>query len=178
MPVPDFAPGEVLTAAAMDSIGLWLVKTQTIGTAVSSVTVSNAFSANYKNYLVTVEIDSSGVDLALRLGLGASATGYYWAGSQMNYASGFLEQKETNAASFRIGSVQTSNGTVASIFLGRPFEAKRTHYNFSGNYMDTGGASWTGGGYHNVSTSYSSFVIFPNTSNITGGTIRVYGYRN
>ena len=33
---PDFSSGQVLTSSAMNSVGLWLVKTQTVGTAVSS----------------------------------------------------------------------------------------------------------------------------------------------
>jgi hypothetical protein len=37
---PDFSSGAVLTAAQMNSVGLWLVKTQTVGTAVSSVAVT------------------------------------------------------------------------------------------------------------------------------------------
>jgi hypothetical protein len=37
---PDFSSGAVLTAAQMNSVGLWLVKTQTVGTTVSSVAVT------------------------------------------------------------------------------------------------------------------------------------------
>ena len=49
---PTFSSGAVLTAAQMNSVGMWLVKTQTVGTAVSSVTVTGAFSADYDNYLI------------------------------------------------------------------------------------------------------------------------------
>jgi len=54
MSFPSFASGEVLTAADMNAVGLWLVKTQTVGTGVPSVVVTDAFSANYDNYLVTI----------------------------------------------------------------------------------------------------------------------------
>jgi hypothetical protein len=46
-----WASGEVLTAADLNAYaGLILVKTQTIGTAVSSVTVTGAFSSTFQNY--------------------------------------------------------------------------------------------------------------------------------
>ena len=48
---PTFSSGSVLTAAQMNAVGLWLVKTQTVGTAVSSVSVTDVFSSNYDNNL-------------------------------------------------------------------------------------------------------------------------------
>jgi hypothetical protein len=78
MPVPDFSPGEVLTAAAMDSIGLWLVKTVTIGSAVTSVPVADAFSSTYDNYLITVNGGASSTPNEIRLRLGSSTTNYFY----------------------------------------------------------------------------------------------------
>ena len=46
MSFPVFASGDVLNASDMNGVGLWLVKTQTIGTGVSSVVVTGAFSAD------------------------------------------------------------------------------------------------------------------------------------
>ena len=52
MPLTTYTAGEVLTAASLNAnfsfaaaSGLTLISTTTIGTTVSSVTVSNAFSA-------------------------------------------------------------------------------------------------------------------------------------
>jgi hypothetical protein len=33
-------------------------------------------------------------------------------------------------------------------------------------------------GEHRVATSYDSFTLIPGSGTLTGGTIRVYGYRN
>ena len=53
MPVPDFSPGEVLTAAAMDSIGLWKVASGTLsGTATNFV---GCFTSDYTNYRIVVD---------------------------------------------------------------------------------------------------------------------------
>ncbi len=49
MTYPSFSAGDILTAADMNAVGLWLVKTQTVGTAVASVTVTDAFSSTYDN---------------------------------------------------------------------------------------------------------------------------------
>jgi len=76
MSYPSFNVGEVLTAADMNAVGLWLVKTQTIGTSVSSVQVTSAFSANYDNYLIILA-GGSGTQAGLRMTLGATTTGYY-----------------------------------------------------------------------------------------------------
>ena len=78
MPVPDFSPGEVLTAAAMDSIGLWLVKTQAVGAGVSTIVVSDAFSANYDNYLITYTGGSASTTMNLSLRLGTVTTTEYY----------------------------------------------------------------------------------------------------
>jgi len=52
MTYPSFTSGDILTAADMNAVGLWLVKTQTVGTAVSSVQVTGAFSSTYDNPLI------------------------------------------------------------------------------------------------------------------------------
>jgi hypothetical protein len=178
MPVPDFSPGEVLTAAAMDSIGLWLVKTQTIGTAVSSVTVTDAFSANYDNYLILLSGGSASADGDLRMTLGAAAAGYYMALPYASYAGVSAVANTNNGASWQfVGSSKTTLLTVNMNVLG-PFLSNET--SMSGIYIgaSAGGVAGAFAGFLNNTTSYTSFTLTPNTGTMTGGTIRVYGYRN
>jgi hypothetical protein len=53
MPVPDFSPGEVLTASAMDSIGLWRVASGPLsGTATNFV---GCFTSDYTNYRIVID---------------------------------------------------------------------------------------------------------------------------
>jgi hypothetical protein len=175
---PDFSSGAVLTAAQMNSVGLWLVKTQTIGTGVSSVTVTGAFSADYDNYRIVIGggVGSTG-STSMRLTLGASATAYY--GSLVYYQYGIAATsyaQDNNAARFSFVANAGSNQFATSFDLLNPFLAKWTVVkdsvwvanNAAGEYL----------GVHQSAVSYSAFTLTPEAGTLTGGTIKVYGYRN
>jgi hypothetical protein len=184
MPVPDFSPGEVLTAAAMDSIGLWLVKTQTIGSAVSSVTVTDAFSADYQNYLVLlsggVGTTNARLGCQLRNSGGTSTTGYYAGKVTVNLVnSAVVGGVDNNASSWtEVGRVGTDQQMIQmSIFS--PFLAKTTTMSSQIATLNTGGVMTPAQtAIHTVSTSYTDFVLTATAGTLTGGDIRVYGYRN
>ena len=178
MPVPDFSPGEVLTAAAMDSIGLWLVKTQTVGSGVASVSVTNAFSANYDNYLITLNGGVGSTADALRLQLTGSTTGYYAAWNGIIYSNGNANNGTDNGTASWTAGAHYTEGSALNATLFNPFLAVRTGVYFSRVDFRTTGASAVGSGFHNVSASYTGFTLIPGASTMTGGTIRVYGYRN
>ena len=176
MPVPDFAVGEVLTSAAMDSIGMWLVKTQTIGTAVSSVTVTDAFSADYDNYRITITGGVASTSAALRLQLGATVTGYYAGYNRTTYATAAAAlAADNNGANFSRCGFVTTNSLVGTFDLLQPFATKQTIFTGSIVTPDNAGSS---AGFLNNSTSYTAFTIIADTGTLTGGTVRVYGYRN
>ena len=172
---PTFSSGAVLTAAQMNKVGLWLVKTQTIGSAVSSVTVSDAFSADYDNYLITVSGGVGSTGSFFKMTLGASTTGYYQARQGLVYATGGRSDgAENNATSWpAIGSIST-NGLSIYLSINNPFLAKYTQQ--SSNYVSASSAA-VQNGEHQVATSYSSFTIAALSGTVTGGTIAVYGYK-
>ena len=175
MPVPDFSPGEVLTAAAMDSIGLWLVKSQTIGTGVSSVVVNDAFSADYDQYLITVSGGASSTATNLALRFGAKTTNYRGVLLYAGYNNTPLASGASNNTSFVFGASGTTSGLQACISVVNPFLAKNTSIsNFYTSSTETGSHS----GDTNDTTSYTSFTFVVGAGTITGGNIRVYGYRN
>jgi hypothetical protein len=175
MPVPDFSPGEVLTAAAMDSIGLWLVKTQTIGTTVSSVTVTDAFSADYDNYLITVSggVGSTGAPLGLKLG--ATTTDYHNSLVITAWNNTVTGSGTTTGGSFLRFGYGTTNSLYANCTVLAPYLASNTF--FRSDYINTANGGAATGALFN-STQYSDFTLNPTSGTITGGTIRVYGYRN
>jgi hypothetical protein len=177
MPVPDFSPGEVLTSQAMDSIGLWLVKTQTIGTAVSSVTVSDAFSAIYDNYLITLNdgVGSGAQNMGLQLGI--TATGYYGGQSTVNVSGTVAGIGMNNLANFTLAGISTTTNNYLHATLFDPFKAKTTRLHSIRADDRTGGTYGTTTGFLNNSTSYTAFTLIV-AGTMTGGTIRVYGYRN
>jgi hypothetical protein len=176
MPVPNFTSGEVLTAGAMNNVGLWLVKTQVVGATVPSVEVTGAFSSNYENYKIIYSGGTSSGGSAITLTLGNSITGYAYSALLIRYADATtLTLNASNGASFgAAGEANTNNNNVYLDVL-TPNLARFT--TFQGFYVGEtlGGAT---NGIHKVATAYTSFVLAPGSGTMTGGTIRVYGYRN
>jgi hypothetical protein len=177
MSYPSFASGEVLTAADMNAVGLWLVKSQTVGTGVSSVAVTGAFSADYDNYLVTYNGATTATGECLKIQLGATTTGYYGNMLYANYTGGAgASVGDNNTANWThcSGGVNAFTNLQATIM--RPFASATT--TISSPYQDGANAGHKSGWLNN-STSYTGFSLIVSASfTITGGTIRVYGYRN
>lgn len=176
---PDFVAGQVLTAAQMNKIGLWLVKTQTIGTAVSSIAVTNAFSADYQNYWVLVSGGAASTTVNLNLTLGATTTGYYYAGwNSSMVVDSLTPSRAQNAASFVAAGTGTTSRIMANILLYSPFEADETVAIYNNNISTTSGSSYALNGFLNNTTSYTDFTLTTSTGTVTGGTIYVYGFRD
>ena len=178
MTYPSFSSGDVLNASDMNAVGLWLVKSQTIGTGVSSVTVTGAFSADYDNYRIIVAGGvGSTASTSMRLTLGASATAYYgnlvyyqYAVAATNYA------QDNNAARFSFVANAGSNQFATSFDLLNPFLAKWTVVKDAAWVANNAAGDYSG--VHQSAVSYSAFTLTPEIGTLTGGSIRVYGYRN
>jgi hypothetical protein len=182
MPVPDFSPGEVLTAAAMDSIGLWLVKTQTVGAGVSSVIVTDAFSATYDNYLVVgnnIQFSAlnDSVFLQMRVGSTTANTSYFYALGYWTYGGAAAVAASNNGPSFNnmARSLGAGDRTSFAITINGPFLTQKTTV---GAWVTGTDLTGSGSGYHNQATSYDQCVFSTLAGSMTGGTIRVYGLRN
>ena len=175
---PTFSSGAILTAAQMNSVGLWLVKSQTVGSGVSSVTVTGAFSAEWDNYRIIYSGGTASASTDVGLNLGASVTGYYSSLQFQLTTSGTVSAAgATNGALFPwVGGATAGQNVHASFDLFNPFSASYTKIR-NGTYQ-SGDAFGTVNGEHRVSTSYSDFKLSPASGTLTGGTIRVYGYRN
>lgn len=175
MPVPDFSPGEVLSAGAMDQVGLWLVKSQTVGTGVSSVTVTGAFSSAYDNYRITFTggvSSAASTDLSLQL-VGATGNNYDTVLFYTTFGAGTIAVASTTTSNFAWAGQGTNQGATQMIDLLKPFLAEPTRYSSQ---------FWAGGvgyaqGRHTLATSYTGFTIIPASGTLTGGTISVYGYK-
>ena len=158
---------------------LVLISATTIGSAVSSVTVSSAFSSTYDNYKITISggVASGNADLALQLG--ATTTGYYAGYNKVNYSTGAASAtSNNNAANFTQAGVGTTDSLHANFDLLAPNLAKNTNI-FGGFGVNlTGSVSVLFGGFLNNTTQYTAFTISPSAGTLTGGTIRVDGYAN
>ena len=176
---PDFVAGQVLTAAQMNGIGMWLIKTQTIGSAVSSVAVTSAFSADYDNYRIVVSGGVASGNVDLKLTLGSTATGYYYSLVYATYSTATASAAVAqNATSWVFAGSASADALSLDVTLGNPFATKRTTVRGILAQPYTTGAGGSFGGYLADNTSYTGFTITPSSGTLTGGTIFVYGLRD
>ena len=176
MTYPVFASGDVLNASDMNAVGLWLVKTQTIGSAVSTVAVTNAFSSDYDNYLITINggAMSSAADITLQLG--STTTNYYSGVLYANWANTPLAAAASAQSNFGRAGSGTTTSLMMFCYVTSPFLSENTQM-FSTIASST--FAGYGMGFLDNTTSYTGFTIGQSgAATMTGGTIRVYGYRN
>jgi hypothetical protein len=160
------------------SSGLTLISATTIGTTVSSVNVTGAFSTTYVNYRILVSdggVASASSEIGLKLG--ATATGYYWSRNGLYWSGAAANNSAANATSFGEVTRGTTTGFSCDIDLQNPFLAKETAIRFSNLRIATDGSISPGGGYLANTTSYTDFTLTPASGTLTGGVIYVYGYK-
>jgi len=183
MPLTTYTAGEVLTAASLNNNftfaaanGMTLVSATTIGTTVSSVTVSSAFSSTYDNYAIMVAGGVSSVSTSIRMTLGATATGYYSGGIFNTFASATTTaQNQSNTAFWTVGSA-TAKSLSSNIILFSPNLTKETIFDANNVALVTNGDTTRSGGFLDNTTAYTAFTLTANSGTFTGGTIYVYGY--
>jgi len=172
-----YSSGDVLTATDLNqSSGLVLVKTQTIGSGVSSVTVTGAFSATFDNYLVSVNYDSASVNAVMLIRLDGSTSNYKWARVGTNYNATVLGGGSSSDSWISFAGGQSTAGGGYHVPIFNPYLAKPTTFGPIA-WVDSGSANTTNG-YHTNSTSYTGVVVAPSAGTITGGHVNVYGYNN
>jgi hypothetical protein len=178
MSFPVFVSGDILTATDMNAVGLWLVKTQTIGTAVSSVTVTGAFSTDYDAYQIVVTGGTFNTTLVWGVFQFSSAhtTSYYGAAQFIDTAGAATAQGTSNLGRLLVTRSSTTTAGVSSwvVNVANPMTAVRK----SIWGQCSGGNMVTHGGYYDSTSTFSQFVLSPSAGTLTGGTIRVYGIRN
>jgi hypothetical protein len=174
------ATGMKWATPAATASGLTFIKSQTIGSGVNTVTVTDAFSATYDNYLISViNSDGSADGMELRFRLGATTTNYY--------SSFYLDRATTatastlrvsNGSAWTPGLFSNTDDSTLNMDVYAPYLTKRTA--FTAMAQANQFAGWSGGQLQDT-TSYTAFTILlvdPGAATFSGGTIRVYGYQN
>lgn len=158
--------------------GLVFIKSQTVGTAVSSVTVSSAFSATFDNYRIVYSSGTASTLSELRMRLGSTTTGYYMGGSWTGFTAGagVTSMGTGNVAQWTFVGLGDPNGNFLVCDLYRPNIAGRTGVTVPVTGLSTNRVGGAGGGFLDNATSYTAFTILTSTGTITGGEILVYGY--
>jgi len=157
--------------------GLTLIKTQTVGSAVASVAVTDTFSSTYDNYLITMIGGTISASGSVALQLGASTTGYYGALVFANLAGTVTGSGQNNTASAQhVGGGAAGQACHVSCQVFGPNLAAYTKI-INGAYQNADNFG-TMQQEHRVATAYTGFTLIPGAGTLTGGTIRVYGYQN
>jgi hypothetical protein len=164
--------------------GLVLIKTQTIGTGVSSVAVTSAFSAAYDNYKIIISGGVASADVGIHLKLGSTTSAYYVT-LAYNYANGgagtFSFASLANHSEFVGMGDGCVNSLTANMEINSPNLSKPTSVlNHSVKTITSNAQLSFTQGFLDNTTSYTDFTVISGSGGVTftGGTIKVYGYAN
>jgi hypothetical protein len=162
------------TAGSVSSSGV-----VTIGSANTAVTVSNAFSADYDAYKIVLSGGAGSTNISLSFQFApTSVTGYnanYYAVTLFGgYAGVAPATAGTNNGTLipNVGFVRGADGFHCAFEVVNPFLAKNAFLTGGYSGADAGVTS----GHQRNNGQYTGFAIICPSGNITGGTIRVYGY--
>jgi hypothetical protein len=159
--------------------GLTFIKSQTIGSGVSSVTVDNVFSSTFNNYKIMYAVTSSvNSGIGLRISGETSSTGY---DSKLFYASIYSTAAWTEVGHFDtdewfIGYTNQSVRAMGSIEMYEPYENNRPR--FSCQFSSYVAGVSNGSTVAATGTQSTGFTLLPITGTFATGTIWVYGYNN
>ena len=178
-----YSVGDTYTQSQMTSLldakspvsttGLVLITQATVGTAVSSITVTSAFSAAYDNYRIIFSGGAASSAGEFNLSLGGITSGYSTSLIYATNTTAAAATENSRSSWFWAGSFDGSN-CESTIELTNPFSTVRKTYN-SGLKVVT--ARGTANGFCTSTASATAFTLTPTTGTITGGTIKVYGYK-
>ncbi len=110
----------------------------------------------------------------MRLQLGSSTANYKNQIIYAPYSATVLGFTTTTSQFNYVGSSGTDEAQ-AQFTLNSPFLTKYTKV--TAQYANDA-AFVNFGGIHTVNASYTAFTLLPSVGTLTGGTIRIYGYRN
>lgn len=180
MAIKTFSVSEVLTASDTNTYlanaGLVYVTQVTVGSGVSSVTISNCFSSTYDNYRVIYQAGSASAtaELLLKFNNSTGAT-YSHGGVYVQYGSitVFGETANNVTTGIRVGNSNTATSSCSFDIIS-PYPATQTQV--VSNHADT--TFWSArGGRDSNAASQTGLILLPSSGTLTGGKIVVYGYR-
>lgn len=160
--------------------GAELVSSTTIGSAVTSVALSNVFSSTYTNYRIIISGGSASATSDGNFILGATATGYYASFIYSGWPStGATAVNSSNIVNSGTVFAYSANGYNLDLTMFSPNVAARTSWIYQSSTMATSGNRWAGGGFVNDATQYTGLTFQTQSSHtLTGGTIKIYGLRD
>lgn len=166
--------------------GLVLIKQQTVGSSVTSVTVSDVFSSRFDHYKITYYcsdatattrvmwfrfMDDTGTEITTGY---SSANQVFQAGTTTRVATDGFNQSTWNLTAW-YGYTDTAFSFDGSIYM--PFQNDHaTMHAIAGGGTAANVCGGTIRGSMNVQDVYTGFRFGASAGTFSGGTIRVYGY--
>ena len=183
---PDFTTGQVLTAAQMDAVGLWLVYSGTFTSATSFSLPNDTFTSDFRNYRITYNVTvSSDSDFTLRLrknGTDNNNLNYNTTLSGVLSTGGTSDSTGNSQSSWFFGEQDSGVDLYAVTFdLYQPKLNTRT--SATGNIICVNKAATAtigraGGWWHGTADTFDSLTFISNVASSMTGIVRVYGYRD
>jgi hypothetical protein len=175
MTFPSFSSGEILRATDMNAVGLWLVKTVTVGATATTIPVTGAFSSDYDSYKVVYDGGVASTFVTISMTLGGNNGNYNMSLPYVTYGAGVAAGTSVlNATAFALMGAGNTNYLGLDVDVLSPNLARFTRV--QGAYIaDNESGSYSG--IHKVATAYTDFALSIVGGTATGGTVRVYGYK-
>jgi len=170
------AAGLQIGGSAVVSAGLVHISRTTIGSAVSSVTLSNIFSADYDNYRILISGGSGSSNQFIQFSFPGAATAAY------NYQIVYGAWNNTASASGASGAVAyfpymgtcTPTSLQGCVDIQSPYLTEQT---FLGSfYARPGHIGTVTANVLNDTSSYTGLTVAPASGTFSDGNIDVYGY--
>jgi len=175
MTYPTFNNGDALPASDLNAIGLWLVKSQTVGAGVTAVGVTNAFPSDYNAFKVVYQGGVASTGITIGINLGASSTAYSMSLPYVTYGSATPAGTSVNGGTYwALAGYGTASGVGLNVDIFDPNLARFTR-GFGWYVSENEAGAWAG--IHKVATAYTDMTLSFFGGTATGGTISVYGYR-
>ena len=182
MPVPDFSTGEVLTAAAMNSLSSWKLADVDF-TASALVEIENVFSASYDHYEIIYTgvgsiISATSFRFHTATNTPTTASNYYRYGFYLTTGGSFINFQANAIAEAFLDNHGASAGVIASAHG----KIINPYANDSRTHLYTTAFDPQAGLYINLiqqwadNTRFTGFRIICQTGTLTGN-IQVRGWR-
>lgn len=178
IPLSPVSVTAVTGTAAVNSLGVITV------TGCTKVVLNGIFTSGYKRYRIVHQnlLGTSNTSLLARFTTGGteSTASYYEALGNFYATAGFSNGSSQNVAQLFIGLLHNAGawGSGELEISNIATTSHTTHTTlFSGYDSSSQTRAASGGGFHNVSTSYDGISLIANTGNFTGS-FQVFGYND
>lgn len=176
-PAPGWSPTITNTGGTSDLV---LVKTQAIGSGVSTITVSSAFSATYDAYRIIVYGGTASAGASMRFNLDGITTGYYSGRVTVTYSTAAVAGASDNNTGYWTCAALNSGGNrnqfVIDVFSPN-LSIETWAFGSFVSFLTSGAASASWSGMTTSTSSATGFRLQTSSGTVSGGDIYVYGYR-